>query len=150
MSDEQLRSDALPTSELVTMDIRIVEVRYLYRHGHLIAYSLSDDDLYAIAPSMRLDHDKQILTKVEQAGVVNGKVFDWSEGEGRCPSLKIHWNCELCNQQWWVDFLPEMPNPLFEASGCACVPYWFVSWDEQQVQDELCKHSVKFWRTASE
>lgn len=121
------------------MDVKTVEIHYLYRHGCLIAFGLSDDDLYTIAPSLRFDDDKQILIKPKQVGLVKGRVFDWSEGEDRCPSLKIHWTCPLCNQQWWVDFSPEMPNPIFESSGCACVPYWLVSWDEQQLHSKPSK-----------
>jgi hypothetical protein len=123
----------------VSIVLRTIEVRYLYRHGHPIALGLSDDDLYAVAPSLRLDKDKQVIVKVEQVGLVQGEVFDWTKRGGHSFTPKIHWNCPNCDQQWFTDFSITLPNPIFESSGCSCVPYWLVSWDEQQALMEIAK-----------
>lgn len=118
----------------MAIDIRVVEVRYLYRHGHLVAFGLFDDDLFAVAPSLRFDRDKEILAKLERVGLVTGEVHDWSKEGGHSLNPKIHWDCPNCGQRWFTDFAAEMPNPIFESSGCNCVPYWLISWNADQLR----------------
>jgi hypothetical protein len=123
----------------VDFQVDTVDVQYLYRHGQLIAFGLSDNDIYSIAPTLRHDDEKEVIIKHERVGNVCGQVFDWTKRGGHSFNPKIHWYCPNCGQQWFADFTGSMPNPVFEASGCACVPNWFVHWDAQQVQQELAK-----------
>jgi hypothetical protein len=119
------------------LEIQAVEILSLHRHGHLICFGLTEDELYAIAPSLRYDPETQISSKTCTAGTASGTVWDWSKHGGHSFNPKIHWTCPRCDQQWWTDFIPPMSNPVFEASGCKCVDYWFVHWNDAHVANEL-------------
>ncbi len=121
------------------LETKTVDVRYLSRNGVLIAYGLSDSDLYRVAPSLRDRSDKQIQVVTETVGTAHGEVFDWSKHGGHSFTLKLHWDCPRCRQQWFVDFNESTPNPAFEPLGCDCVSYWFVHWNAAQVESESRK-----------
>ena len=66
------------------------EVLQLWRHGHLIAYGLKEDDLYAVAPSLRDDLEKSVVAVVDRVGTASGTVLDWSKRGGYSRTLKLH------------------------------------------------------------
>ena len=103
------------------LEIQIIDVWYLSRHGHLIACGLSEADLYRIAPSLRHDADKEVTTKAERVGIADGEVLDWSKRGDHSFQPKLHWLCTQCDQQWWEDFEGNVENPHFAAPGCECV-----------------------------
>lgn len=112
------------------------EVLQLWRHGRLIAYGLKEDDLYSVAPSLRDDLEKQIVAVVHKVGTASGTVLDWSKRGGHSFTLKLHWNCPKCGQQWWEDYTEESENPHFGSSGCDCADHWLVEWNPSQASEE--------------
>ena len=117
--------------------IKTIDVLYLRRHGHLIAVGLTEDELYTVAPSLRTDYDKQVVTVPERVGIAHGEVCDWTKRGGHSFKAKLHWNCPQCGQQWWEDFAGDLANPHFASSGCTCADHWLVHWDSSQATGEL-------------
>ncbi|QDU25259.1 hypothetical protein ETAA8_03230 [Anatilimnocola aggregata] len=58
------------------LEIKSLEILYLSRHGHDIAYGLTEEDLFAVAPSLRHAKDKLIVAKPARVGIVVGIVYD--------------------------------------------------------------------------
>jgi hypothetical protein len=102
----------------------------------VIACGLTEDHLYSVAPSLRDDREKQVVAVMRRVGVARGTVFDWSKRGGHSFTLKLHWNCPQCGQQWWEDFTDQSANPHFGASGCDCADWWLVEWDPLQADEE--------------
>ena len=124
-------------SDVSDLEIQLVDVRYLSRNGVAIAYGLTDDDLYRVAPSLRDAADKTLEVVSEAVGTAHGEVWDWSKHGGHSLTLKLHWDCPGCGQHWFAEFYYDStPNPAFEPSECNCVAHWFVHWDPDQAQSE--------------